>query len=520
MPSSPPQHIPLNEALESHGHDGVLPPMTPPTAVHTGASLSLADCRTSKKILEDVRALSPTASSAASERDESLLSFTVDETTSSAPEGEYVGNCAKLQYEHGEETEEGYEDEDNSMELSDEAEEDAEIDDYSEERDIVRGDGNTIEDALARDQALGGFNIHDQATSEEPRDFIARRATIEYVVEAERLEQERHNAATASFENDFVCQVAVDDESLDDAVDLSDDPDFRAVEAVQAELGMSMSSERRDDSAGLEYFDGFDRRASRQFSPLPVSRCASEDPPPSSSFPIFPSEPTVVPSPGGTHLEFTCSATIPDTPFAKTLKYFKHYKGKENSPSKSRRNASLPEEIAELLARDAEEDEDLEKYREVDLAPMEPVMESATAGDLITLGTPPKSRDPSLPGLESTMLLGPCPMPRESGEENLVEQVASLSGPSIKPMSQSTLHPSLVEQNEDDDADAEASDAVSAANQRQAIDRPKHPTFVTIVELLPKAMFWVAAAPIARLGNKAYDTIVEKFTSLHLEQHS
>lgn len=89
------------------------------------------------------------------------------------------------------------------------------------------------------------------------------------------------------------------------------------------------------------------------------------------------------------HVQFATNTSVQDTPFAKTLKYFKQFKDKENTPLKSRRNASLPKEIAEL-AKDAqqegiEDDKALwDKYRELDFAPLDPVMDGQTTGDLIT----------------------------------------------------------------------------------------------------------------------------------------
>ncbi|KAL1603706.1 hypothetical protein SLS60_005295 [Paraconiothyrium brasiliense] len=89
---------------------------------------------------------------------------------------------------------------------------------------------------------------------------------------------------------------------------------------------------------------------------------------------------------------FAANPSVQDTPFAKTLNYFKQFKDKENSPSKSRRNASLPEEIAEL-AKEAQqegvEDEKAvwDKYREIDLAPMDPIIDDGSDVDSI-MGTP------------------------------------------------------------------------------------------------------------------------------------
>lgn len=263
-------------------------------------------------------------------------------------------------------------------------------------------------------------------------------------------------------------------------------------------------------------FDMRDRRASRRFSPALIPRRASDDPPPSSSFLILPSEPSVVSAPGGSHLDFTSSATIPDTPSAKTLMCFKQYRGKENSPSKSRRNASLPDEIAELLARDAEEEEDLEKYREVDLAPMDPVMESATAGDLIISTTPYKFRVSTLLGLEGTIPIKVNHMKKKT-EESVSNGQSTRTHQHFLDLESQPSEPSdLVEQDDKGDADAKSSDEAASAKQQQLIVYSQHPTFVTVLGLLPQAMFWATAAPIAQLSNKAYDAMVEKLMGLKL----
>lgn len=97
-------------------------------------------------------------------------------------------------------------------------------------------------------------------------------------------------------------------------------------------------------------------------------------------------------SPKDKHVLFDQQFQDQTSPFTKTLKTLKQFQGKENSPSKSRRNASLPEEIAEL-AKEAqqneleEENEKWRKYREIDLAPVDTVMEDRIAGDLIMTGS-------------------------------------------------------------------------------------------------------------------------------------
>jgi hypothetical protein len=239
---------------------------------------------------------------------------------------------------------------------------------------------------------------------------------------------------------------------------------------------------------------------------------------------LLDSRPAVMSTPSGRHLDFTSKSTILDTPFTEALHYYKQHNGKENSPSKSRRKASLPEEIAELI-RDAEED-DLDKYRDIDLAPMEPVMESDTAGDLITFGTPVKARI-STPGRESKRSFKLSQPIASTKPFNVKEAANSSSVPAmlenfspIKDAQELSSPPSRlsfpIEQDEDSDADAENSDTSSKAKYRQLVSYPQHPTFVTVIGMLPEAFFWATAAPIAKYSTRAYDALIDKFARLTL----
>jgi hypothetical protein len=243
----------------------------------------------------------------------------------------------------------------------------------------------------------------------------------------------------------------------------------------------------------------------------------------------------VVATPSGRHLAFTPNSAIPATPFTKTLNYFKQFKGKENSPTKSRRNASLPEEIAEL-AREAKEEEDLEIYREMDLAAMEPVMESTTAGDLITLGTPVRTNIMTPPlGLASPVRLAHRPTPVSD-----LNDVRGVNGPPAAPvviMETSSDHalaeatrmqpsetspstaPLLVEQGGIDDADVGTADTASGTEDKQLLVH-EPPTFVTVVGMIPRALFWTAAAPVAKYSHMAYEALVEKFAGLGVRDES
>ena len=530
-------------ALETHGNDSALtPPTTPQSDSAARQTLSPADCRTLKKLLGDVRTPSPLASSTNVDvHDVSLLSTEAGEDETSDAGAEDEVQYTEPRYEHGDEREEGYEDEDDSMELSDVADEDRD-DVYATRAEVVEegqsmisnvddsvyvwSDGDTIEDIMntpgktappVPELDLSGVYPHGQSTPDAVREIKARRATIEKEVEDERLEQESHDVAAIEDE-EFGPDAMSDDE--DDAVNLSDDPEIQAIEAVQAETGMTIIEGDEEALVELEvripqgcqphrnantdqYFEPQDRRTSRLFSPKPKTTknlTPSEMPLPSSPFPNI--EPSVIPTPGGRHLEFTPNAAIPDTPFAKTLSYFKEHKGRDNSPSKSRRNASLPEEIAELAREANEEEEDLEKYREIDLAPMEPERESKDAENLITLDSPVKTQ--ALPDRSS---LGYKSFGYNTLGEVKRQQFMTSSRRLSLPL----------EQDEEDDADAEKSCEVSEAEENQPVTQPEDPTFVTVIGMLPKAMFWVAAAPVARLSNMAYYAVVKKFTRMELE---
>jgi hypothetical protein len=90
------------------------------------------------------------------------------------------------------------------------------------------------------------------------------------------------------------------------------------------------------------------------------------------------------------------TAVVIDAPFDKAVGHLKKYKDEEKTPTKAPRNASLPEEIAQLVEQAGEEDHDIEQHRDLDLAPSEPVMQHAVAGDIIMPATPASSSRDSL----------------------------------------------------------------------------------------------------------------------------
>jgi hypothetical protein len=172
---------------------------------------------------------------------------------------------------------------------------------------------------------------------------------------------------------------------------------------------------------------------------LTFSRRASS--PTGEQMPASLGSPSHIATPGSNskrHVAFASTSLVPDSPFTSTLKYFKQLKDKESSPSKSRRNASLPEEIAQLAKEAQHEDgfedigrfdegiEDMEQYRDMDLAPLDPVMEDGIAGDLIILGTPTKPRVETL--VEATKRISSVSSAYGSDENQVSQQNVMMEG--------------------------------------------------------------------------------------------
>jgi hypothetical protein len=265
MPSSPLQRISLDAALESHGNDTVLSPNTP-SADETRSPLSPSDCRTLKKILEDVQSPSRTASPLLAEHNDNLLGIESTDEGSSDTGHEDEVQYTEKQYDYGDEADEGYADEDDSMDLSDAGQDDSVV--YEDEsilasdhdtREYVWSDGDTIEDIMntpgktappTPKQELGEVYLHGQPTPAETKMINLRRAAIEEVVRQERVEQERQNAAAIGDETIGLDMTSMEDQ--DHAAVLSDDPEFQAVETVQAEMGMKFADHSVEEAIEVE----------------------------------------------------------------------------------------------------------------------------------------------------------------------------------------------------------------------------------------------------------------------------
>ena len=232
---------------------------------------------------------------------------------------------------------------------------------------------------------------------------------------------------------------------------------------------------------------------------------------------------------------------IPDTPFTKTLKYYKQYSGPENSPISRRRTTALPEEIAEVTelaiaitplptpyapdtsdATRAEEapvksanekrtdfvkrfQEKLRLQAEADKKAKEDANNEAKAVVGDPADSPNQKESQSLPSDRNTM-------PTTSALNDMQELVADVPREGPCEMTEQTLTDlkSLVDQHE-----AEAVSAVNDA-QKQLILYPQHPPLVTAIGMIPATMFWVTAAPIVKYTGIAVDVLIEKFRDIHL----
>jgi hypothetical protein len=262
MPTTSLQPTTLDAALKTHSNDTATVPSSPP--VETARSpMTPADLRTLKKILNDTQSPSPPISPVIRQQDDSLLNITTSEDRSSDTGIEDEVQYVEKQFNYGDEREEGYEDEDDSMELSDEGLEDYEaqgsvlLDD--EEREYVWSDGDTIEDIMntpgqtaspARPQDIDGVYQHNPPMPGDIKEIKLQRVAVEQVVKQERLDQENREAAAIGDETAGLDQASIQEQ--DDAVELSGDSDFQTVQTARAQTGLSRIEEDEEPEVEFE----------------------------------------------------------------------------------------------------------------------------------------------------------------------------------------------------------------------------------------------------------------------------
>jgi hypothetical protein len=282
-------------------------------------------------------------------------------------------------------------------------------------------------------------------------------------------------------------------------------------------------------------------------------------------------------------VSFAAEPTVIGSPFTNTVKHFKSLKTdedtrqKENTPYRPRRNAALPEEIAEYKKNAGSEDEDLDKYRDADLAPLDPVMEADNAGDLILAS--PSGNKHEKGERKSGKMKEPFPTTPErpfarracgddwspSFESPFAKQYTEWEGNQNRQMnarrSQSWFEgvsdseaavqreldelsdkhlPTLTKEGDLSQDNGLAEDmaklgitgqeshgemreeATGITDKQHVMQQPgrlvynpeEHPAIINAIGMVPGVMFWGSVSLIAYVSSKAYEKAVEQFKSL------
>ncbi|KAL1795226.1 hypothetical protein ACET3X_007042 [Alternaria dauci] len=440
-------------------------------------SLSPADCHTLQKMVHDVRSHSPLSPTPCS-NDGPASRSNLTETSDIDADEDNV-SCESHQFAPGDERQDGYEDEDDSMEVSDgEDAFGADETDRDTIEDIMNMPGKTAPSVPVCDYS--SLYPHDQQAPDGAKELSLRRASIEKSLKEQCQQRMRvHKPATA-----------------DGIYDANMPFDHVLNRRLAVSESYEASSDRRQvhiSSNNVCKVSGSTLLTSTSFIDFPLPTYA------------------VVQTPNGKHIDFATSDVIPYSSLDNTLDYFRAQEGDEISPHKHRCNTSSSKTTAELARETRVEEEEaaeqralaeLDQFRDMDLAPTEKVMGGGPAGDLITFGTPVKAKDEEL---FSHMA------PETFGSEFEEQKHTQRSKPSIL-LSYRT--PSLIEQDEEDDADVEESDTAFSSEQRQPSISPRCPTFITVIGMLPVAMFWATVAGVVNGSSKAFDVLIEKLTGL------
>lgn len=303
-----------------------------------------------------------------------------------------------------------------------------------------------------------------------------------------------------------------------------------------------------------------------------------------------PPTPSPPPRPGSSRrVSFAAEPTVIGDPFTGTVKQLKSFKAedparstdqKENTPyrprtSRTRRNAATPQEFEEYKKDVSSDEEDLEKYRHADLAPLDPVMEGDNAGDLI-LSTPTSNKEEEGKG-KSEDGKQPSPMtPAHSFASSHYSQSPFAKRfeqwhDTVSPYSQGKVRPgqlspdqgrvparrlvfplgetpelhdqALLRQWEEIVGQWAAEDAakrsftgreehgnweervgrgaVDEQQNMQKLSRPvykpeEHPAIINALGMVPSVMFWGGVSLVEYASNKALDTVLDQFNLLNL----
>ncbi|UPX11384.1 uncharacterized protein EKO05_0001990 [Ascochyta rabiei] len=539
--SSHPLHTLSPEAsLQSHGNDN-----RPHSPSHRGSepsTFSPADCRALSKVLRDVGDSSPLLTPSRLEPSEQSCANT-DRTSSTIDRVTVDEDYGLAGHEA---TDAGYEDEDDSMELSDGVEnatgrdavnmpgdhasqsvsnsnsnlwlqdsipthDDKDRLRYSECRALnakytkarrqekertkpaIPKERDTIEDIMnlpgkrappARPQDLGRNDSDFQPIPEEIKQLNLMRLSMEKVLDDERVEQER---ATHEQESGiFVSGHGV--------------PHHRTTTTVQQQsIHEGSDADNEDNDAtddAAETKEVTDLQTAAPNLKTHINPAAASPRNRNGSILLVPStpEPTAQ-APDQNHIQLVANQNVLETPFTRTLSYFKQHKGAENSPSKRRRNTALQQEIAAVagIATDAEDQPCSTEQTELRHVSLNTVYPSAL---------PTTSAPADLEGI----VLVQATEDTEEAQGN----IARVDEPHQAHTSSQTA-PEATSKKDGAIVHSEADDT-----QKQLIVYPQHPAFVNAIGMIPAAVFWMTAAPIIKYTTAAVDLLIDSLRDVYL----
>lgn len=550
--SAPLRLLSLETGLQSHGNDNLS--ASPQRRGSGRPSLSPADCRTLEKILHDV--VSPPATPSPLEQSDKLFLDGGCASTAGAVDGgdgyHFVGGEATgTGYEDeddGMELSEGGEVDTAKKtvtSLGDPASPSVSKSDrrlqesvsVHDEKEKLRYSGgrrsSTTKRAKAKRQeqkritpleATGGDTIEDvmnipgkRAAPARPLDLGRRdsdhqvpddinqlnrmRLSMEKVLEQERAEQEH---AEGEGEPGVFITTSLSPQNKTEDLDESErdcfDADNKETQS-RFSLGITRVPHRKvcenesacclpNDVARLTLNDQISQgnapKSLDQTSPV-VSRMISE------TAILVPSTPTpATQTPEPVHIQFVTNHNVPETPFTKTLSYFKQYKGTENSPSKRRRTTALPQEIAEVTEDDIDVGTKTSSPEEDETQPVvrDASVSTATSAlvDLEAMAHP----DDNIDAVSAAFSL--------HREDGTLQVSASTDGS----LEQAATEDETVMDSTVDDA------------QKQVILYPQHPAFVNAIGMIPATMFWATAAPIVKYSGIAIELLIDKLRDTYL----
>ncbi|KAJ4992021.1 hypothetical protein SVAN01_02342 [Stagonosporopsis vannaccii] len=526
MSSPAPRSLAFEASLQSHGADNL--PHSPLRRSSGCASFSPADCPTLGRLLCNTNVSSPPQTLSSFEQGEPLLS---DSPCSDSFSSDRTKEAVSYYVAGVETTDAGYEDEDDSTELSD-----------STEVATASAKLALLHDPISPSISKSDCRLQESVSIHEEKDrrrYNGRQSSISKSSKVERCEKSntKANADTGGntleevsnspgkrdaaprrlhvIHDDFDCQP----ESVDvvkplGSLHLSLDEVRMRLRVEQERAGLQDTSNITalrslmvlggTEEVNQFGFDEFDadkedtttvmmraqrRKNSKSRASKPVLQASpgiglsQGEEQARSLMPMISVAATHPPNPA--HVEFTPYQNAPETPLAKTLSYFKEFKESENAQSERHRNIGLSKETIEVSKTAVDEkDGKVSPDQEQSSPTATDISNLPTTSALAHLEELTDSVDPSF--------VDKADKSREvtASSYHLLEEPAGQSG-----------------------IDGEHAEEET---EKRLIYYPQHPAFVNAIGMIPATMFWVTAAPIVRYTSMAVEMLVDKLRETYL----